>query len=122
VAELLDTPAYMTDKPDFWRREHTHYQEHSGRFTGEPAYEKHLYSAAREMMEKANKKPQDFDYVVFHQPNGKFPANAVKRRGFTEAQYNKFRLLCPTLGAFLMGANILLASGVIVGKILINVD
>lgn len=104
VAELLDTHAYMTDTPDFWRREHANYPEHGGRFTGEPAYEKHLYSAAREMMEKANKKPQDFDYVVFHQPNGKFPANAAKRMGFNEAQY-KPGLLCPTLGNTYSGSS-----------------
>lgn len=104
AAELLDTHCYMTDTPDFWRREHAHYPEHGGRFTGLPAYEKHLYSATREMMEKASKKPEDFDYVVFHQPNGKFPVNAAKRMGFKEPQY-KHGLLCPTLGNTYSGSS-----------------
>jgi hydroxymethylglutaryl-CoA synthase len=104
VAELVDTHSFMTDTPDFWRREHAHYPEHGGRFTGKPAYEKHLDSATKEMMEKVNMKPEDFDFVIFHQPNGKFPMNAAKRMGFTEAQY-KHGLLCPTLGNTYSGSS-----------------
>jgi len=104
VAELVDTHVYMTDTPDFWRREHAHYPEHGGRFTGKPAYEKHLDNAARGMLEKAKMKPEDLDYVIFHQPNGKFPVNAAKRLGFKEPQY-KNGLLCPTLGNTYSGSS-----------------
>lgn len=104
AAELVDTHCFMTDTPDFWRREHAHYPEHGGRFTGKPAYEKHLDGATNAMLEKANMKPEDFDYVVFHQPNGKFPANAAKRLGFKEPQY-KHGLLCPTLGNTYSGSS-----------------
>ena len=104
AAELVDTLSFMTDTPDFWRREHAHYPEHGGRFTGKPAYEKHIDGAAKAMMEKAKMKPEDFDYVIFHQPNGKFPANAAKRLGFKEAQY-KHGLLCPTLGNTYSGSS-----------------
>ncbi|MBI5210119.1 MAG: hydroxymethylglutaryl-CoA synthase [Elusimicrobia bacterium] len=86
VAELIDTYAYMTDTPDFWRREHMHYPRHGGRFTGEQAYFKHVVSAGKGMMAKAGMKPSDFAYAVFHQPNGKFPLRAGKMLGFEERQ------------------------------------
>ncbi|MBI4801502.1 MAG: hydroxymethylglutaryl-CoA synthase [Elusimicrobia bacterium] len=82
IAELVDSCAYMTDTPDFWRREYMHYPKHGGRFTGEPAYFRHVLSAAREMMKKAGMKPADFKYAIFHQPNGKFPMRAGKLLGF----------------------------------------
>ncbi len=104
IAELIDTHCYMTDTPDFWRREHAHYPEHGGRFTGKPAYEKHIDGATKGMLEKVGMKPEDFDYVIFHQPNGKFPANAAKRLGFKEPQY-KYGLLCPYLGNTYSGSS-----------------
>ena len=104
VAELIDTYSFTTDTPDFWRREHAHYPEHGGRFTGVPAYEKHIDGATKGMLAKAKMKPVDFDYVIFHQPNGKFPANAAKRLGFKEPQYIH-GLLCPRLGNTYSGSS-----------------
>jgi hydroxymethylglutaryl-CoA synthase len=62
------------------------YPEHGGRFTGEPAYFKHVMSAARGIMEKCGTSPKDYDYVVFHQPNGKFPVSVSRKLGFTMEQ------------------------------------
>lgn len=104
LAELVDTHCYMTDTPDFWRREHAHYPEHGGRFTGEPAYEKHVHGATNAILEKMNLKPEDLTYVIFHQPNGKFPVNAAKKLGFKEPQY-KYGLLSPTLGNTYSGSS-----------------
>ena len=104
VAELVDTHCYMTDTPDFWRREHAYYPEHGGRFTGEPAYAKHINGAVNAMLEKANMKPEDFNYIIFHQPNGKFPVQAAKKLGFKEPQY-KYGLLTPTLGNTYSGSS-----------------
>jgi hydroxymethylglutaryl-CoA synthase len=46
LAVCEDTYAYMTDTPDFWRREYQYYPRHAGRFTGEPAYFKHILRAS----------------------------------------------------------------------------
>ncbi|MCK4428249.1 MAG: hydroxymethylglutaryl-CoA synthase, partial [candidate division Zixibacteria bacterium] len=42
IAKVHETYSYMTDTPDFWRREYQFYPRHAGRFTGEPAYFKHI--------------------------------------------------------------------------------
>ncbi len=86
VAEVLGTFSYTTDTPDFWRREYQYYPRHGGRFTGDPAYFKHVTAAAQGLMDKAKMKPADFDYVIFHQPNGKFSQRAGELLGFTAKQ------------------------------------
>jgi hydroxymethylglutaryl-CoA synthase len=104
IAECQLTYSYMTDTPDFWRREHQFYPSHGGRFTGEPAYFKHVVGAAEGIMKKAGKKPSDFNYVVFHQPNGKFPLRVGKMLGFEKEQIQT-GLLCPELGNTYSGAS-----------------
>jgi len=104
IAELIDTHAYMTDTPDFWRRENAYYPEHGGRFTGEPAYKKHTTGAVEAILEKTGMKPSDFHYMIFHQPNGKFPVQVAKSLGFTEPQY-RYGLLTPMLGNTYSGSS-----------------
>jgi len=81
--------SYATDTPDFWRREHEHYPRHGSRFTGEPGYFHHVLSASRNLLKKSGLEPKDFDHVVFHMPNGKFPSIAAAKLGFTKEQLRK---------------------------------
>ncbi|NOY89275.1 MAG: hydroxymethylglutaryl-CoA synthase, partial [FCB group bacterium] len=104
IAECLYTHSYMTDMPDFWRREHQFYPQHGGRFTGEEAYFAHTKGASNALLKKAGMKPQDFKYAVFHQPNGKFPQRVALQLGFTQEQIDP-GWLAPTLGNTYSGAS-----------------
>ncbi len=106
IAEFDATLSYTTDTPDFWRREGADYPRHGGRFTGEPAYFKHVVSCTKKILEVTKTKPSDFDYVVFHQPNGKFPMVAGKELGFKPEQISA-GLLVPKIGNTYSGASML---------------
>ncbi|MCX6154121.1 MAG: hydroxymethylglutaryl-CoA synthase [Candidatus Kapabacteria bacterium] len=86
IAEVLHTHSFTSDTADFWRREYQHYPRHGGRFTGEPAYFKHVLGCSRQLLDKSGLKPEDFKYAVFHMPNGKFPLKAGSTLGFTNEQ------------------------------------
>ena len=103
IAEINHTTSYTTDTPDFWRREGQKYPRHGGRFTGKPAFFKHVMSCGLKTMEMAGTKPEDYNYIVTHQPNGKFPIRAAKSLGFNEEQY-KTGLLTPRIGNTYSGA------------------
>lgn len=86
VAEILETLSFTSDTPDFWRRPGKKYPSHGGRFTGEPAYFKNVEACTKNFLDKTKTKPGDYDYAVFHMPNGKYPREAAKRLGFTSDQ------------------------------------
>jgi hydroxymethylglutaryl-CoA synthase len=103
IATIDRTYSYTTDTPDFWRREGQMYPRHGGRFTGEPAYFKHVLSGGKGLFERTGTTAKDYTYAVFHQPNGKFPARAAKQMGFSDAQV-KTGLLAPLIGNTYSGA------------------
>jgi len=103
IAKINKTLSFTTDTPDFWRRESQPYPSHGGRFTGEPAYFRHITSAAKMMLEAMGTKPEDYTYAVFHQPNGKFPTRIAKELGFQPEQIEQ-GLLTPHIGNTYSGA------------------
>lgn len=116
IAEINETCSFTTDTPDFWRREGRKYPAHGGRFTGSPAYFRHVISNAKNLMAKVKTKPEDYNYAIFHQPNGKFPLRVSKMLGFSPEQVNQ-GLLCPVVGNTYSGATMIgLASVLDVAK------
>jgi hydroxymethylglutaryl-CoA synthase len=98
--------SYVTDTPDFWRREYQKYPEHGMRFTGEPAYFKHITEAATHMMEAYGTTAKDYNWAVFHQPNTKFPQRVAGQLGFTKEQIET-GLLVPVIGNTYAGAAVI---------------
>lgn len=103
IATIDMTYSFTTDTPDFWRREGQMYPRHGGRFTGEPAYFKHVLSGGKGLFERTGTTAKDYTYAVFHQPNGKFPTRVAKQLGFSDAQV-KSGLLAPMIGNTYSGA------------------
>lgn len=95
--------SYVTDTPDFWRRPEAKYPEHGMRFTGEPAYFKHITEAARYLMETLGTTAKEYQWAVFHQPNTKFPQRVAAQLGFSMEQIEP-GLLVPVIGNTYAGA------------------
>jgi hydroxymethylglutaryl-CoA synthase len=106
VAEIEATYSFVTDTPDFWRRADQKYPEHGQRFTGEPAYFKHITEAGHALMEATGMTAADYRFAVFHQPNTKFPQKVAGDLGFSKEQIQA-GLLVPEIGNTYSGAAIL---------------
>lgn len=106
LAVIEATYSYVTDTPDFWRRQYAKYPEHGQRFTGEPAYFKHVSEAARALLIATGTTPADYQYAVFHQPNTKFPQRVAGDLGFSKEQIAA-GLLVPVIGNTYAGAAII---------------
>ncbi len=103
LAEIESAYSFVTDTPDFWRRANQKYPEHGQRFTGEPAYFKHITEAAQTLMDATHTTPDDYQYAVFHQPNTKFPERVAAQLGFKKEQIAT-GLLVPVIGNTYAGA------------------
>ncbi len=112
LAVINASYSYVTDTPDFWRREYQKYPEHGMRFTGEPAYFKHITEAAKILMEAAGTTAKDYKWAVFHQPNTKFPQRAAGMLGFSMEQIEP-GLLVPVIGNTYAGAAMIGLTGIL---------
>ncbi len=97
IAKIQATYSYTTDTPDFWRRPKADYPSHGGRFTGEPGYFRHVLNAVKGILTKTGLGIESFDFVVFHQPNSKFPLAAAKKLGIPNEKVQP-SLVTPYIG------------------------
>ncbi len=81
LATIEETVSFTTDTPDFWRREGEDFPSHGARFTGEPAYFRHVGEGAKLLLKKTKTTLDDYDYFCFHMPNGKFPVAMGRQLG-----------------------------------------
>ncbi len=112
LAVIEGSYSFVTDTPDFWRRANKPYPEHGQRFTGEPAYFRHVMGATESLMEALGTQPSDYAHVVFHQPNAKFPMRVGKMLGFAPTQIET-GLLVPTIGNTYAGAALIGLSAIL---------
>ncbi|MCI0396453.1 MAG: hydroxymethylglutaryl-CoA synthase [Chloroflexi bacterium] len=106
VAFIEGSYSFVTDTPDFWRRAHATYPSHGDRFTGEPAYFKHVTGAAEAIMGALGRTAADYQWAIFHQPNAKFPQRAAQMLGFSQAQIEP-GLLSPRIGNTYAGSSLI---------------
>lgn len=97
VAIIEAWKSFSSDTPDFWRREGIRYPSHGGRFTGKPSYFRHISGSVTALLTQEKLSPSQFDFAVFHMPNGAFPVQIAKQIGFTYPQIEK-SLVVSTLG------------------------
>jgi hydroxymethylglutaryl-CoA synthase len=108
LAVINASYSYVTDTPDFWRRPEAKYPEHGMRFTGEPAYFKHITEAATHLMD-ASGTGKDYQWAVFHQPNTKFP-EGCKQLGFPQTIA---QAVSPVIGNTYAGAALIGLTGIL---------
>lgn len=114
LALLEGTLSFVTDTPDFWRRPYQRFPRHGSRFTGTPAYFRHVTAAAQALMDGMGYQASDFDHVVFHQPNSKFPTQVARQLGFRPEQY-ELGLLSPMIGNTYAGSSLIGLSAILDG-------
>jgi hydroxymethylglutaryl-CoA synthase len=86
IATIDHYISYTSDTPDFYRRQGEKYPRHGGRFTGEPAYYKHVLTGMKTILKRSKLAPGDISFVIAHSPNARFPQRAALQVGFTKPQ------------------------------------
>ena len=112
IAELEEMCSVSSDTPDFWRRSMQKYPMHTERFTGAPAYLKHVTTSTRILMKRANITIGEIDHVAFHTPNGKFPLNAGELLGFPKQKLLS-NLIVSKIGNTYSAASLLVLSHIL---------
>jgi hydroxymethylglutaryl-CoA synthase len=112
LATITASYSFVTDTPDFWRRAEESYPSHGDRFTGEPAYFRHITAAGKALMEALGASAADYAWAAFHQPNLKFPQRVAAMLGFSPEQIAP-GLLVGEIGNVYAGSSIVGLTGIL---------
>lgn len=83
IFQVTQAFSYITDTPDFWRHAYSDTPSHAGRFTGEPAYFKHLAAVFDIYNRSAKTNISALKRVAIHAPNSKFPTKLASKLGLS---------------------------------------
>jgi hydroxymethylglutaryl-CoA synthase len=89
LAQIDYFSSFSSNTPDFWRRDGVDFPSHAGRFTGEMAYFHHLEEGIKRFFEGSEQKVEDFEAIIFHMPNLKFPLKLAERLGVKTKQIER---------------------------------
>ncbi len=78
LAEIEGVMSFVTDTPDFWRRENQKYPEHGGRFTGQPAYFKHIIHSVTGLLKELDRSLRNMTMLFSTNPIPNFPSGWQK--------------------------------------------
>ena len=112
IAKLEGMHSVSSDTPDFWRRPEEKYPQYAERFTGTPAYFKHVIQSVKELMKKTKTSQKDISHVAFHTPNGKFPLKAGNILGFNTRQLER-NLIVSKIGNTYSAASIIVLTHIL---------
>lgn len=97
LCRIEHTLSFTTDTPDFWRANGEDFPAHAGRFTGEPGYFHHMRETIKGILDVSKTAITDFDHIVLHMPNAKFPSRVAKEFGMKKEQLER-GFIVPRIG------------------------
>lgn len=88
IAEIEDTCSYSTDTPDYFRLDGERYIRTGGAamINTDVGLPSHIRNAVKNLFERVNRKPTDFQYAVFQQRNNRIPYDLGRSLGFSREQ------------------------------------
>jgi len=80
IAEINDIHTYSSNFRDSWRStDDTYVKDHEPRFTRQYGYTNHVMASVDGLLKKTGATIDDFNHVVFQQPDAKLPKDVAKK-------------------------------------------
>ncbi|MDY7032719.1 MAG: hydroxymethylglutaryl-CoA synthase [Thermodesulfobacteriota bacterium] len=87
IADLEETYSYSSNFRDSWRSQKDAYvKDYEPRFTRQYGYTEHIIKSTKGLLSKVNLTIDQFQHVVFQQPDARLPMGIAKKLGVTSEQ------------------------------------